>query len=258
MRSILFALLVLTALPSAAQEGPSQRGVFGVLEGRQASISGYYFNAQPGEAVTRVHVWGQVLRPGVYDVGPDFDLEGVLTLAGVASKQIQEEGDQDLILRLYRAGDAVPVYEATVPQFVRDAAPPDIAYGDIIELQREGVARVAVWGDVADPGIFEVGPSFSARDVLALAGGPRLLPLSPSQTRTTTVTVYRGAGGAAAYDGTLDAFLSGGAPALENGDVIQVESALAQGWTTRDTLTVVGILTSGAFAIAQIINVVTN
>ena len=255
MRLLLAVLLAAVALPVGAQ--PTDGGVLGLIDNRQATAGGYYFNAQPGQPIRRVNVWGDVRYPGVYDVGPDFDLKGVVTLSGVTVTRDLEAGDPDTVLRLFRAGESTPVYEATVAEFVRDASLPDLRYGDVVEVRSEGVARVAVWGAVARPGIYEVGPGLTARDAVALAGGPVLQPLDDSESRTTTVQVFRGdATGAPAYKQTLQAFLSAPPPDLVDGDVIQIESTVSQGWTNRDTFAVLGIATSGAIAVVQFLRLI--
>ncbi|WP_420453990.1 SLBB domain-containing protein [Rubrivirga sp.] len=246
----LAVLAVLLSASASAQPAP-ERGVLGLIEGRQASAGGYYFNAQPGQPTTRVHVWGRVLRPGVYDVGPDFDLGGVLTLAGVSSERDPLDGDPETVLRLYRAGETAAVYQAPLATFLSDPAPPGLRYGDVVEVEAVAARRVAVLGGVGRPGTYEVGPSFSARDALALAGGPELQPLRDNESRETTVRIYRGADTGPAYQEPLAAFLSGPAPALEDGDVIEVETRVRGGWTNRDTFAVAGIVTSGVIAVVQ-------
>ena len=57
--------------------------------------------------------------------------------------------------------------------------------------------------------------------------------------------------GAPAYEQSLEAFLAGEQPGLEDGDVIQIESTVDRGWTNRDTFAVLGIVTSGAIAVVQ-------
>ena len=253
MRALAVLALILTA--SASAQPPTQGGSLGVIEGRQVTPGGYFVNAQPGQAITRVNVWGRVARPGVYDLGPEFDLMGVLTLAGVSSECTPMEGDPELVLRLYRAGRGTPVYEATLQSFLNTSEPPAIQYGDVIEVEYETAARVAVVGAVARPGTYEVGPSFSARDAVALAGGPDYTPLRANETRETTVRIYRGdvADGIPTYQETLATFLSGPSPDLLDGDVIEIDSVTDSGWTTRDTLTAAGVATSGVIAVVQII-----
>lgn len=252
----LAVLVLLTASVVASAQPTDERGVLGLVEGREATPGGYFYNALPGQPVTRVYVWGRVLRPGVYDVGPDFDLGGVLSMAGVTSERTPLEGDPELMLRLFRAGQTEPVYETTVDRFVADPAAPDIQYGDVIAVEAEGVARVAVIGSVLRPGTYEVGPTFSSRDALALAGGPRLDPLESSAERTTTVLIYRTGGGEEPdYRETLQSFLSGPAPALQDGDVIEVETRIKDGWSRRDALTAAGVVTSGVIAAVQLYRV---
>ncbi|WP_412063072.1 SLBB domain-containing protein [Rubrivirga sp. IMCC45206] len=256
------ALLVLAALAAAtlspADAQTSDGGVLGVIEGRTATPGGYYVNAREGEPVTRVHVWGRVLRPGIYDVGPGFGLASVLTLAGVTNERAQRPGDPSLVLRVYRAGQAGPVYEATLAAFVRDAAKPALQYGDIVEVDAEGAAEVAVWGDVTVPGVFAVPPGTTAREALAMAGGPAATRLRAAETREATVRIYReGAGeGQAAFETTLEAFMSQATPLVQDGDVIEVETRVDSGWTSRDTFTVVGLVTSGAIAVVQFLRLI--
>lgn len=254
MRRLAVLLLVFAASAVASAQPPTtERGVLGLVEGREATPGGYFYNALPGQPVTRVYVWGRVLRPGVYDVGPDFDLGGVLSMAGVSSERTPLEGDPQIMLRLFRAGQTEPVYETTVDRFLADPGAPDIQYGDVIAVEAEAVARVAVIGSVLRPGTYEVGPSFSSRDALALAGGPRLDPLETGVDRTTTVLIYRaGGGGEADYRETLQSFLTGPAPALLDGDVIEIETRLDPGWSTRDYLTAAGVVTSGVIAAVQL------
>lgn len=249
------AVLALFLAASASAQPPTQGGTLGVIEGRQVTPGGYFVNALPGQAVTRVNVWGRVVRPGVYDVGPDFDLMGVLTLAGVSSERTPLDGHPELILRLYRAGQGTPAYEAPLETFLNDPTPPAIQYGDVVELETQTAARVAVVGAVARPGTYEVGSSFSARDAVALAGGPDYTPLRANETRETTVRIFRGdvADGVPAYQETLATFLSGPSPELLDGDVIEIDSVTDSGWSTRDTLTAAGVATSGLIAVVQII-----
>ncbi|PAP77152.1 SLBB domain-containing protein [Rubrivirga marina] len=252
----LAVLVFLAASVVASAQPTDERGVLGLVEGREATPGGYFYNALPGQPVTRVYVWGRVLRPGVYDVGPDFDLGGVLSMAGVTSERTPLEGDPELMLRLFRAGQTEPVYETTVDRFVADPAAPDIEYGDVIAVEAEGVARVAVIGSVLRPGTYEVGPTFSSRDALALAGGPRLDPLESSAERTTTVRIFRTGGGEEPdYRETLQSFLGGPAPALQDGDVIEVETRIKEGWSRRDVLTAAGVVTSGVIAAVQLYRV---
>ena len=247
------AVLAVVLAASASAQPPAERGVLGVIEGREATPGGYYFNAQPGQPITRVNVWGRVLRPGVYDVGPDFDLGAVLTLAGVQSGRTPLDGDPDLVLRLFRVGQAEPVYTTTLDRFVSDADAPAIRYGDVVTVEAEGAARVAVLGAVVRPGTYEVGPSFSSVDALALAGGPQSQPrVGSNDTVLTTVRIYRDGEGAPGYEAALASFLAGPAPPLLDGDVMEVETRVKAGWTTRDTFTVAGIVTSGIIAGVQL------
>ncbi len=253
------ALLALVALAAAsftpALAQTDTGGVLGVIDKQGIDPE---LVIREGEPVTRVHVWGRVLRPGVYDVGPGFGLASVLTLAGVTTERVMGPGDPSLVVRVYRGGQAEPVYEATMAAFVREADKPTLQYGDIVELDAEGAAKVGVWGDVTVPGVFAVPPGTTAREALAMAGGPAATRLRAAETREATVRVYREgeAGGRPAFETTLEAFMAQATPLVQDGDVIEVETRVDTGWTSRDTFTVVGLATSGAIAVVQFLRLI--
>ena len=263
MRALtLVALAAALLVPSAdAQVSP---GVgFGRIDNRQLTPqSGYYINARPGEPTRRVMVWGDVLRPGVYEVGPGFEMDEVLALSGLTLREMQEPGAPDLYVRLIRGSEAdrPVVYDATLESFAREGAPPVIVDGDVIEIGPRPSVRVYVWGAVRTPGVYEVGPEYDAQAILSLAGGPLATELRNNQRREVVVRIYKaGSGGdAPVYEQPLDAFAQGAAsvPALEDGDVIEVESRNRDGWTTRDTLTAAGVAASGVLAITQLLRLV--
>lgn len=256
-------LIALTGLvPSvAAQET-------GRVEGRQATPGGYYVNYRPGEPTTRVSVWGAVRNPGVYEVGPEFDLTTVLSLAGgpvrpssqslTATRTASVTDPLDMVVRIYRGGTAEPIYEATLDAFVgEETEHPALRDGDVVEVAARQVARVTVWGSVNTPGLYEVGSGYDLEDVLSLAGGPRLGTLVDNARRTVEIAVWRagGPGSGPIYEVSLEEFVSNpaGHPDLRDGDVIEVTTREKRGWTGRDTLTLLGVTASAAVAAATLI-----
>ena len=239
----------------------------GRVEGRQATPGGYYINYRPGEPTTRVSVWGAVRNPGVYEVGPEFDVKTVLSLAGgpvrpssqslTATRTASVTDPLDMVVRIYRGGTAEPIYEATLDAFVGDEEDhPTLRDGDVVEVAARQVARVTVWGAVNTPGLYEVGSGYDLEDVLSLAGGPRLGPLLDNTRRTVEIAVYRagGPGSGPIYEASLEEFVSNpaGHPDLRDGDVVEVTTRERRGWTGRDTLTLMGVTASAGIAVATL------
>lgn len=248
---LLAALAATTLAPAAAQ-------TVGRVEGRQATPGGYFVNARAGEPTTRVYVWGTVRNPGVYEVGPGFDVQSVLSLAGLPIEADREPGDPEVHVRVYRPGGGeAPIYEAPLGQFV--LAPdrhPALREGDVLTVGLEPEARVNVWGAVRLPGLYEVGPGFDAQAVLSLAGGPLLPALQDNETREVTVRYLRG--GETLFDGPLDAFSrqSDSLPMPQDGDIIEVVTRESRGFSFRDALavtgTVAGIVSAVVLAVTRL------
>lgn len=247
MRTLpLLALLAgLTAAADAQQVGR--------VEGRQATPGGYYVNAQPGEPTTRVYVWGRVLRPGVYEVGPGFDVPSLVALAGGPAALDRDERDLTVEVEVQR-GDALLLRTDFAALSERATAVGELRDGDVIELSLDRDTRVAVWGDVAQPGLYAVPEGASVQTALALAGGPRGTALRNRDRRETALRYVRGASGETVYDGPLaDLPPDLAASAVQDGDLLEVESRARQRWGTRDTLTALGVAASGVIAVTQLI-----
>ena len=260
------ALAVGCSVPATAQET-------GRVEGRQATPGGYYINFRPGEPTTRVSVWGAVRNPGVYEVGPEFDVETVLSLAGgpirpsarstTLARSASVTDPLDVMIRIFRGGTSEPLYEATLDDFVEnESRQPELRDGDVIEVAAQPVARVSVWGAVNTPGLYEVGSSYDVEDLLSLAGGPQLGTLVDNNRRTVEIAVYRagGPGSGPVFEATLEEFVSNPSahPALQDGDVIQVTTREKRGWTGRDTLTLLGVAASAGIAVSTLVNAFGN
>lgn len=260
-RSNVFALLCFVSLVATTPVAVGQET--GRVEGREASAGGYYVNYRPGEPTTRVSVWGAIPNPGVYEVGPDIDLETVISLAGGPVRERSATSGNtdplDMVVRLYRGDTAKPIYSASLDAFISDEADrPTMRDGDVIEIVPQPVARITVWGAVNAPGLYEVGEDYAIDDVLSLAGGPTLRPLPSNVRRTVTITLYRAQGTAeSVYSATLEEFVRnpGDHPELQDGDVIEVETQERNLFTYRDVLTIVGVAASATFAFVQLLRV---
>lgn len=265
--------LILLAALSLGASAPVLAQETGRVEGRQATPGGYYINFRPGEPTTRVSVWGAVRNPGVYEVGPEFDVETILSLAGgpirpsarstTLARSASVTDPLDVLIRVFRDNTRDPLYEATLDEFMsNDAGQPTLRDGDVIEVAATPFARVSVWGAVNTPGLYEVGSGYDVEDVLSLAGGPQLSPLVDNTRRTVQIAVYRagGPGSGPVYEASMDEFIANPSahPMLQDGDVIEVTMREKRGWTGRDTLTLLGVTASASLAIASLINVLGN
>ena len=245
--------LSLLALLAAAWP-PAQAQQVGRVEGRQVTPGGYYVNAQPGEPTTRVYVWGSVLRPGVYEVGPGFDVASLVALAGGPARLNADERDLAVEVQVQR-DDAVLLQTDFEALAERAASVGALRDGDVIVLSLDRETRVAVWGDVAQPGLYAVPAGASVQTVLALAGGPRGTPLRNTDRRENALRYVR-ASGETLYDGPLAELPPDLAAApVQSGDLLEVESRARQRWSTRDTLTLVGVGISAVVAVTQVVRV---
>lgn len=243
----LFGLLALVLLPV------SQAQQVGRVEGRQATPGGYYINAQPGEPTTRVAVWGNVPRPGVYELGRGFDAEALVGLAGGPLRLANDERDLDLVIRM-RRGEAA-LFEMPFAQFASsDAGGTELRDGDVVEIDVDRTTRVSVWGTVSRPGIYAVPADATVREALGEAGGPALPALRNREDQEITFRHVRGATGEVVYEGPL-ADLPPSAEPVRDGDLLEVNVRTLQRWTTRDTLTVVGVAVSAVVAATQVYRV---
>lgn len=249
LRPALTALVLAAALAGP----PAIAQTIGRVEGRESTAGGYYVNARPGEPTTRVYVWGGVRNPGVYEVGSGFDVQGVLSLAGLSVEAEQEPGDPEVYVRVYRPSEGRLLYNAPVSQFVVEPeAHPALTEGDVLTVGVEAVARVDVWGAVQQPGLYEVGPEIDAQGILSLAGGPLLPPLFNNDKREVTVRYVRPGLEEPLFEGSLDAFTRSrvSLPVPQDGDVIEVAVRQRSGITFRD---VIGIVGGAAGAVAGVL-----
>ena len=88
-------------------------------------------------------------------------------------------------------------------------------------LPGEATIRVALWGYVARPGLYEVGEGFDLTDVLSFAGGP--VPLDAADTNLKLdLLVFRD--GRRIYASSIDRVATGEGdlPAIRDGDIIEL------------------------------------
>ena len=252
------ALRLGLALFAAASLAPAASGqVLGRTDGRQAGgDGGYYVNALPNEPTIRVSVRGDLERPGVYDLGAGFDLESLVAIAGGPTVEPLDPRDPTVVVRLYRdqAGARALAYEALYASLVSGAEPaPGLADGDVVQVETTFERGVYVWGAVREPGYYEVGPDVDAVRLLALAGGPQGDGTRTSDVETdATVSILR-PGVGTVYEASVEAFVAGrDAPALQDGDALQVEVVRRNRFTFRDALSIAGTVGTLVVIVLQI------
>ncbi len=128
-------------------------------------------------------------------------------------------------------------------------------------LPGERTTQATVLGTVRAPGFYEVSAGTDLAELLALAGGPVLGPLSSDVDREVTITLSR-----STPDGRRDVIYRASAeefaatddalPVLRDGDRIEVATLERRRWNWRDTLTIVGGAASVVIAVVQIIQAV--
>lgn len=118
--------------------------------------------------------------------------------------------------------------------------------------------RVSVWGTVRAPGTYYVREGVDLAELLSLAGGPLAAPRAATTEREVTIRVYRldGDERVLAYEERLVDMIAepGAYPALQNEDVVEVETIEARQWTLRDTVTVIGAVATSVIAIDRLIS----
>ncbi len=106
---------------------------------------------EPSASSVTVHIGGAVMRPGVYSLPVDSRVVAAIELAG----GLAERADTDAVNMAEGLEDG---NSYIVP--MREAAPPD-----------DGTVVVHVWGEVQEPGLYELPRGARVTDALAVAGG---------------------------------------------------------------------------------------
>lgn len=86
------------------------------------------------EPAARVNVWGAVRLPGLYEVGPGFDVQAILSLAGgPLLPPLQDNVNREVVIR-YTRGSGL-LFDGPLEEFTRAARTlPMPQDGDIIEV----------------------------------------------------------------------------------------------------------------------------
>ncbi len=127
-------------------------------------------------------------------------------------------------------------------------------------LPGERSTQVVVLGTVRAPGLYVVSEGTDLGELLGLAGGPTSDVRSDEVERTVTIRLFRAAASGtreAVYERTDEAFArdADGFPTLLDGDTVEVSTVVRRRRTYRDTLTIVGGLSTAVIAVIQIVNV---
>lgn len=125
-------------------------------------------------------------------------------------------------------------------------------------LPGERTSQVSVLGTVRAPGLYVVSAGTDLGALLALAGGAAVGPLSSEIERTVTVRLFRATAGGTRevlYERTAEAFARDGEgyPVVRDGDTVEVTTFERRRRTYRDTLTLVGGISTAVIAVIQIV-----
>lgn len=125
-------------------------------------------------------------------------------------------------------------------------------------LPGERTTQATVIGTVRAPGLYLVSAGTDLGEVLGLAGGPYAGPVSNEVERITTIRLYRATDGGTReviYERTDEAFARDAAsyPVLRDGDTVEVTTVERRLRTIRDTLTLVGGISTVVIAVVQIV-----
>jgi hypothetical protein len=119
--------------------------------------------------------------------------------------------------------------------------------------------QVNVWGAVSNTGIYEIPEDARLNTLLSAAGGPSLGVRERADEQTITITLVRKTedGAQVVYKQVMEDEIevTEENPALQNGDVLTVESYVVQGVNWRD---VIGIGSSLASLILTAVSVATR
>lgn len=138
-------ILFLTALPAVYGQTLSD------LERSRFNTAAYYNYAETGDVTMRVHVWGGVRNPGLYEIPQGTRMSTLFSLAGgPAFLERREKDTRTVLVRLSRqqgTGREI-AYEATMQnQLVVTAEDPVLLEGDV--LTAEAVVKQGfTWRDI--------------------------------------------------------------------------------------------------------------
>jgi hypothetical protein len=122
----------------------------------------------------------------------------------------------------------------------------------------EPVIAVDMWGQLRQTGRFLVPPDTGLLELLALAGGPVLASESEEVIREVTLKLSRGSGEArrVVFEANVDSLTTGMAlPALQDQDVVSVNSSVRAQFDWMDALGIVGSLAALALVVLRIADI---
>ena len=131
----------------------------------------------------------------------------------------------------------VPVEGVTVYRFLRPG---------------QASVQLRVWGEVRQPGLYEVPPSTDLPSLLSLAGGPETAQPEARVERTVVVEVTR-AGGGLVFSAPLDGIAGWRPPPLQDGDIVVVREEVRERFDWRDALSLGTAVTTVLLLIAQVL-----
>lgn len=144
-------------------------------------------------------------------------------------------------------------------------------FGRVAEIENLGVryfaftlpgrpsTQVQLWGDVAQPGVYEVEVNTDLAKLLTLAGGTPRTVQDPRDRALTTIQLVRGEDGRRqiVYESSYEEFIMNpNYPQLRDGDYVVVDTRIRRGWRWQDTVQVVsavGTLTSVGLTLYNIL-----
>jgi hypothetical protein len=144
-QGIALGLLCLTVLPVVYGQTLSD------LERSRFNTAAYYNYAETGDVTVRVHVWGGVRNPGLYEIPQGTRMSTLFSLAGgPAFLERREKDTRTLYIRLSRqqGTQREVAYEATMQnQLIVTAEDPVLLEGDV--LTAEAVLKQGfTWRDI--------------------------------------------------------------------------------------------------------------
>lgn len=127
-------------------------------------------------------------------------------------------------------------------------------------LPGERSSQVVVLGTVRAPGLYVVSAGTDLGELIGLAGGALADARSDEVDRTVTIRLFRTAASGTrevVYERTDDAFArdADGYPVVLDGDMVEVTTFARRRRTYRDTLTIVGGISTAVIAVIQIVNI---
>ncbi|MFQ5570586.1 MAG: SLBB domain-containing protein [Rhodothermales bacterium] len=136
-----------------------------------------------------------------------------------------------------------------------DSPPRRVAFYRHVE-PGQATMRVSVWGDVTAPGRYEVKAGTDLVELIFLAGGASEQTQRSNEKRKTSVLVSRKAGTSwsSIFEAPLEDITEHQLPypALQDEDVVKLETVVSRTFSWRDGFTVVGALGTIALVIERI------